>query len=229
MADKHTAAVEPQDHNQVVVDRAKDFWSQYNRPLIIALVVIILLGGGYFAYKYLYKAPQEEKASAAMFKAEEYFRADSLEKALNGDGIEYGFLKVIDKYGSTEAGNLAKYYAGVCYVQLDQNEQAVKYLKDFSTSAKQVQARAYKLLGDAYADLGKQSDALDNYKKAAHHFKEDNLANPEYYLVAGYYAQKVMNNKEEATELYHELVDQYGSSQQALEAKKYLAEMGVYQ
>ncbi len=44
-----------------------------------------------------------------MFKAEEYYRMDSLNLALNGDGQNLGFLKVIDRYGGTDAGNLADF------------------------------------------------------------------------------------------------------------------------
>ena len=46
-----------------------------------------------------------------MFKAEEYYRMDSLQKALNGDGINWGFVRVIKEYGGTDAGNLARFYA----------------------------------------------------------------------------------------------------------------------
>ena len=35
--------------------------------------------------------------------------------ALEGDANGAGFLEVIEKYGSTPSGNLAKHYAGVCY------------------------------------------------------------------------------------------------------------------
>src|SRR5438093_224839 len=105
------------DDNREVVDRAKDFWSRYSRPVLLISVAIIVLCGAYLAYKYLIKQPQEEKAVETMFKAEEYYRMDSLKMALNGDGINPGFLKVIDKYGSTNAGNLAKFYAGAIYLK----------------------------------------------------------------------------------------------------------------
>src|SRR5438105_2220162 len=152
--------------NDLVVERARDFWSKYNRLILIVSTAIIVLGGGYLAYKYLIKEPREQKANDAIFKAEDYFQKDSLRQALNGDGQYPGFEKIISQYSGTEAANLAKYYAGATYLKSGDNNKAVKYLKDFSTDAKQIQARAYKLLGDAYANLGKNSDALENYKKA---------------------------------------------------------------
>ena len=59
------------------------------------------------------------------------------------------------------------------YMRQNDNQNAVKYLKKFESNAKQIQQRAYKLLGDAYGDLGQNKDALEYYKKAAHHFEAD--------------------------------------------------------
>ena len=165
-----TKQVVERDQNKATVDRAKDIWGRYSRVILIASAAIIILCGGYLAYKYLIKAPKEEKAVEAMFRAEEYYRLDSLKVALNGDGINAGFLKIINNYDGTKAGNLARFYAGDIYLKMGDFNNAVKQLKDFSTDAKQIQARAYKLLGDAYAEQGKNSDALSSYKKSGASF-----------------------------------------------------------
>jgi predicted negative regulator of RcsB-dependent stress response len=224
------------DPNQLVVERAKDFWTRYNKPVIIVCAVIILVAGGYLGYKKFYKDPNEEKASDALFKAESYQRnallspnPDSLIKfALNGDGANIGFLRVMSKYKGTDAANLAKLYAGECYLILNDNANAVKYLKDFSTGSKFFQARAYKLLGDAYADLGKNKDALDNYKKAANEFKEDEDNSSEALFLAAYLAQTKMNDTKQAIELFKELKEKFPNTQRGSEADKYLARLGVY-
>lgn len=220
----------PRQHEQseVVVDRAKDFWSRYNRPVLMAATAIIILGGGYLAYKYLVKEPQEKKAAEAIFKAEEYFRMDSLTQALNGDGQYPGFEKVISQYGSTKAGNMARFYAGAIYLKTGDFNKASKYLSDFDSDAEQINARAYKLLGDAYAEQGKNSEALNNYKKAAHTFEADENTSSEYLYMAAYFADRVMNDKSQATELYKELKKKYPQSQFAGEVDKYLAQNGVY-
>ncbi|MER3497688.1 MAG: hypothetical protein C4308_03125 [Chitinophagaceae bacterium] len=228
--------VHEKDPNQVVVERAKDFWTRYNKPLMIVSVVVILVAGGYLGYKKFYKAPREEKAVDAMFKAEAYYREslmasnpDSLVKlALNGDGVNYGFLKVISQYGGTKAAKLAHFYAGDCYLMLNDNANAVKYLKDFSSDSKIIQARAYKLLADAYADQGKNNEAFDYYKKAARHFKEDSENSAEYYFLAAYFAEKVLKDKAKAIDLYKELKEKYPNTRRGFEADKYLARLGVY-
>lgn len=220
--------VQESESDQVVVDRAKDFWSKYNRQITIIATIIILAGGGWLVYKYFYKEPNELKASDAIYKAEEYYRMDSLQKALNGDGLNPGFLRVISKYGGTDAGNLAHFYAGDIYLKLADYAKAVKHLKDFKTSSKQIQARTYKLLGDAYAELGKNQDAFDSYKKAAHYYEDDQENSSEYLFMAAYFADRVMKKTKEATELYKELKEKYPRTEKGINADKYLAQLGVY-
>ncbi|MBD0295762.1 MAG: tetratricopeptide repeat protein [Flavisolibacter sp.] len=221
--------VRSRTENEVVVERAKDFWTQYNRPILIACAAVILVAGGYLVYQYFYKAPQEKKAVEAMFNAENYYRMDSLQAALRGDGVNQGFLKIIDKYGGTKSANLARFYAGDIYLKQGDFKNAAKYLGDFKTDSKLIQARAYKLLGDAYAEQGKNKDALAAYKKAAHYFEEDEQNSSEYLFMAAYFASRVVNDKKEATDLFKELKEKYPRTERGFEADKYLAQLGVYE
>jgi len=226
MADKKI--VQDSENDEVVVAKAKDFWARYNKPLMIVSIIVILGVGGWYAYQEFVVKPKETKAAETIFRAEEYYRIDSLNLALNGDGQNWGFLKIIDKYGSTKTGKLARFYAGSCYIKMNENDKAVKQLEKFSTGSKPVQARAYKLLGDAYADLGKNSDALSNYKKAGRHFESDEANSPEYLLLAAYLADRVIKDSKEAIALYKEIKEKYPKTQQAFDAEGYLAQLGVY-
>jgi tetratricopeptide (TPR) repeat protein len=226
MAVKKTVGESKQD--EVVIAKAKDFWTRYNKPIIIAALAVIILGGGWYVYQNMIRKPKETKATEAMFKAEDYYRMDSVNLALNGDGQYDGFLKIISKYGGTDAANLANFYAGSCYIKLNDNEKAIKYLKKFSSSSKITQARAYKLIGDAYADMGKNSDALSYYKKAGHHFEEDQTNAAEYLWYAAYLADRVMKDQKEAIALYKEIHQKFPRTQQGFDAENYLAQLGVY-
>jgi predicted negative regulator of RcsB-dependent stress response len=226
MADKKI--VDEAHHDEQVIAKAKDFWGKNGKVLMICSTIIILGIGGWYAYQNFVKKPKEAKASEAIWKAEDYYRMDSVNLALNGDGQNLGFLKVSDKYSGTDAGNMANFYAGSCYIKLNENEKAIKYLKKFSSDSKPVQARAYKLLGDAYGDSGKNSDALSYYKKAASHFEIDKTASADYLFTAAYFADKVMKDTKEAISLYKELKEKYPNSNQGREVDMYLAGLGVY-
>ncbi|MBK9570199.1 MAG: tetratricopeptide repeat protein [Chitinophagaceae bacterium] len=226
MTDKKN--VQESMHDEIVIAKVKNFWTKYSNPIMIASAVIILVVGGWYIYQNFFKNPKETKATEIMFKAEEYYRLDSANLALNGDGQNWGFLKIIDKYGGTKAGNLANFYAGDCYIKLNENEKAIKYLKKFSGDSKPVQARAYKLMADAYAELGKNADALNYYKKAAHHFEKDATNSAEYLFYAAYLADRVLKDPKEAIALYKELKEKFPKTNQGQEADNYLAQLGVY-
>jgi tetratricopeptide (TPR) repeat protein len=226
MSDKNQAA--EVEKSEVVVAKAKDFWTRNSKVILGTGIVLLVLVGGYWGYKHFVVGPKEEKAADAMFKAEDYYRLDSTQKALNGDGQYAGFLKIISQYSGTNAANLAHFYAGSCYLKLDDNVNAIKHLKDFSSNAKQIQQRAYKLLGDAYADQGNNKEALDYYKKAAHHFESDQAASAEALFMAAYLAGNVIKDPKEAVTLYKELKEKFPMTQQGFEADKYLALLGEY-
>ncbi len=210
-----------------VPDRTAAFWNKNSKYIIYVFVAILLIVGGYFAYRQLVQIPEEKKASEAMFKAEEYFRMDSVQLALNGDGTNPGFVKIISNYGGTKSGNLAKFYAGASYLKMGDFQNAIKYLKDFSTDDKLVAVRAAGLLGDAYAESGKKKEAADEYKKAGTLYPSDNFNSPEYLFRAGLLFEE-LGNKESAIQMYSTIKEKYSNTQQGRDIEKYLARLGEY-
>jgi tetratricopeptide (TPR) repeat protein len=208
-----------------VVDSARDFWGKNNKLITYAVVGLVVVIGGYFAYNQFFKGPAEAKASEAIWKAEDYFRQDSFKLALNGDGKNPGFLKVISGHGGTKAGNLAKFYAGACYMQLGDFNNAIKQLKDFSTNQVEFELRTAGLLGDAHSELGKKPEAIDYYKKAGNLFDKDDVNSPEYLFRAAMLNQELGKNKE-AIELLHQIKDKYPNSQRSFEVDKHLGKLG---
>ncbi len=212
-------------HDQHVVDRAQDFWTRYSKQILIGLSVVVLAVAGFFAYNSFVKAPKELQANEASWKAEEYYKIDSFSLALNGDASTPGFLKIISRHGGTKAGNLAKFYAGSCYLQLGDFNNAIRYLKDFSTDSKQVQLRATGLLGDAYAEAGKKEEAITQYEKAGTMAEQDDFNSPEYLFRAGYLSESV-NKNDDAIRFYKKIKEKYPNSQRAYDIDKYLARLG---
>jgi len=210
-----------------IIAKAQDFWTRYQKQITIVLAIIVLGIGGWWGYRNFVVKPRAEKAIDAMFKAEEYYRLDSIQKALNGDGINWGFVRVIKEYGGTGAGKLARFYAGDCYLRMGDFNNAVKHLKEYSSSAKQFQARAYKLLGDAYSELNRNDEAIASYKKASSHFTDDRYNSAEALFFAAFLADKLGKNTE-AIDLYKEIKEKFYDTPFAPEADKFLAGLGQY-
>ena len=214
------------DDSTRIVNKAKGFWEKSSRPIIYIACAIILLVGGYYGYQNFYAKPQQMKAADALWHAQQYFESDSVKLALNGDGQFPGFVKVASTYGGTKAGNLAKFYAGVCYLKLKDFNKAVSYLKDFSTDAKEIQTIAYSRLADAYSELNKNQEAVQFYDKAGHYYPEQESLSAENLFRAGLKSE-ILGKNDDAIKYYKEIKDKYGRTDRGYQVDKYLARLGV--
>jgi tetratricopeptide (TPR) repeat protein len=227
---KHAAPVAQEQHARR--HSAEQFWTRYSKPLTIGLTVVILAVAGYFIYRSMVVVPKERKAEEAIFKAEEYYRMDSLDKALNGDGVNQGFLRVISRYSGTDAANRARLMAGSIYLSKGDYKNAIKHLEEFSTDAKQIQARAIGLQGDAYAEMGASTNNNSNkekaaglYKKAASTFEQDEDFSAEYLFRAGS-LYETMGKTQDAIAAYKSIKERYPRSTRGIEIDKHLARLG---
>ncbi|MDD2791862.1 MAG: tetratricopeptide repeat protein [Sediminibacterium sp.] len=222
MSQKHESAVEATE----VLVKAESTWKKIQKPVLGIIAAVVLVGGGWVAYQEYVMKPKEEKAAEAMYKAEQYFAMDSSRLVLNGDGQSKGVLNVISNFGGTKAANLAHYYAGISYLKLGEYENAVKYLKDFSTDAHQIQLLALGCLGDAYSELKKNDEAIAAYKKAATVFEKDENNSSEYLFRAALLLE-VTGKTKEALELYKELKAKFPKTDKGFQADKYIYRLSI--
>ena len=221
------------------IQRARGFWLNNSKPLMYIGSAIIIILAGWLIYKYMFKVPKEEKANDAVFVTQKYFSdfsnapSDSVKimlaaKCLNGDGRNDGALRIINKYSGTAAANLCEYYAGACYLHLHQYAKAIKFLKDFDADgATQIKSRAYGMIADANAELNKNDDALDYYKKAANVDDKDEFTSSEYLFRAALFAQSTGKTKD-AIDLFKKIKEEYPLSDKAAEVDRYLAKLGEF-
>ena len=187
----------------------------------------------------MFKLPKEVKANDAVFVMQKYFSdfsnasSDSIKinlaaKCLNGDGVNAGALKIINKFPGTAAANLCEYYAGACYLHLQQFDKAIKFLKEFDAGgATQIKSRAYGMIADASAELNKNDQALEYYKKAASVNDKDEYTSSEFLFRAALFAEATGKTKE-AVELFKKIKEEYPLSEKAADVDRYLARLGEF-
>ncbi len=172
---------------------------------IIGLVVLV--GAAVVFFLDYSKDQKNIDAQNEIFQAQYYYEQDNLELGLEGDGRNLGFLDIIDIYSGTEVANLASFYAGASYLKQRNYQMAVNYLSDFSTSEDILQARASKLLGDAYMELGNFSDAASNYEAAANTV-DDQYFSPGYLMSASL-AHEKSGNLDDAIAALDKIINDY--------------------
>lgn len=200
--------------------------NKYIKPLSTVAVVLIVIIAGWFGYQNWIVKPKEAKAQSAIAVAQQYFAADSFRLALNGDGANKGFLGIIKSFDGTKSGNLAHYYAGVCYLQTGDFNNAVKQLSDFATDSKPVQMQALGALGDAYSELKQNDKAIDAYKKASATFENDQ-ANASEYLFRAALLNEIAGKTKEAVELYKSVKDKFPNTARGAQADKYIYRLSI--
>lgn len=202
---------------------AEYFFEQYKNIILGVVAVLVIGGGGWWAYTNLVKGPKENKAKDAIIFAQRYFEMDSMTQALKGDGVHLGFEAIVKQYGGTAAGNRAQFGAGVASLKLGKYADAVKYMEDFSTDDAVLNARKFGCIADAYAEQNQMDKAIDNYKKAAD--AADNELTAPTYLYRAALALEQKGNKKDALELYKRLNKSYPNSQEGMVSEISIAKL----
>ena len=197
-------------------------WIEKNQnKLTWALTIIVAVVVGVLALNTYVIKPKAVEVSNENAKAVTYFMQGDWEKALNGDDAEcIGFQAIADEYKMYQGGKLAALYAGVCYYQLGQYEDAAAYLSKFSANDLTIEPAALQLLGDAYVQMEEYDKAAKAFEAAAK--SGNDLIAPMSLMKAGKVYLELGNNAA-AKKAFETVKAQYSTSAEAQDADKYIA------
>ena len=223
MAKKKTAG----DDRMVAVEEAlgktEQFVEKNQKLLMYAIMGVIIVVLVYFGYQKFYISPMDKNAQDQIFMAQKYFEMDSLSRALYGDGNALGFLDIIDDYGRTKTGNLAKYYAGICYLKMGNFEEAIDYLESHDPVDQNIGPMALGAIGDAYMELNEPDRAVDYYLEAANDVDND-FTSPMFLYKAGM-TYEMLGAYEDAYDAYNRIFMEYYKSVEARSIERNIARM----
>lgn len=221
MAKRKSDQTEVVEVEQVSATRnTAPFYQQYvdKYPNLLLYVVggLALAFGGWWLYKEMVVKPKQQEAISAMWQAEQQFGRDSFSLALNDPGGGFdGFLALADKFSGTPAGNMCHYYAGVCYLQTGDYDNAIAQIEDFDADGKVFPAIKYGVLGDCYSEKQEFDKALDLYEKAADASEADVIA--VYYLKKLGMLYEHQGKPEQAAKAYERIKRDYIHYQNGME------------
>jgi tetratricopeptide (TPR) repeat protein len=200
--------------------KTEQFLEQNYKGLLYVLAVIVILVGLFWLGK-MYLSRRNDEAQSQMYQAERYLEMDSINLALNGDGNYLGFLDIAQDYKFTNAGNLARYSSGICYLHAGQYEDAINMLEKYKKKDKVIGSLAIGAEGDAYVELGDTEKGIAKYIEAAN-FGSNSFNTPLFLMKAGE-LYELENNYAEALKLYQRIQDGYPESTEGLAIEKYIA------
>ena len=200
--------------------------------IIIGLAAVVILG--YLAYEEFIQEPKEAEAANEMFQAQQYFdqaletQNDSLYNlALTGGQGKFGFEDIIDNYGGTKAGNLARYYAGMAYLNTNQYQKAIDNLDDFESDDEIIAPLAKGGIGDAFMQLDQPEEALGYYKEAAS-MRTNSFTTPKFLLKAAIVAIQ-LGDGDAAEDYLTRIKNEFPESAEANKVAVYLGQAKAMQ
>ena len=195
-------------------------WVEKNQNIILSMVAFIsIMVIAVFAYSKLIVEPKESKAFNEMYFAQKKFDEsilidnDSIYNiVLNGDELNMGMLDIIEEFSGTNAANLAHYYTGMMYLNMNDYQNSIKYLSEFSSNDILLSALATGSIGDAFAELNQFEDAYDYYVKASK--SDNNYTTPLFLHKAATVAMR-LNKFKKAEEYFTDIKLDYPKSPEA--------------
>lgn len=219
--DKKNNPVDNLTEVESALTKTEQFLESNQKLISIVIGSIVIVALGYLGLNKFYLEPRNTDAKEQMFMAQNYFEKDSFNLALNGDGNNLGFLDIIDTYGSTDAGNLSKYYAGISYLHMGEFANAIDYLKKFDTDDALLGPISVGAQGDAQLELGKTEKALELYSKA-YKMNENEMTTPVYMMKAAALLEST-NKGAEALKIYETIKQKFPESNEGKSIDKYIA------
>jgi len=200
----------------------------------IGAVIVLVLAVGGFALQH-FRSQRERDSNAALALALQTFRApvagensaeppepgvpsfptaaDKYRKALvDLQGVQ-------QRYASLPAATRARYYVALSMIELEQNEEAEKILKEIATQREGLEPSLAKLaLADLQHRMGQTDRAAESYK----HIAEDNafVLPRDHALLSLAKLYEQARRPSEAQATYRELIEKHPTSAYVSEARR---------
>lgn len=187
--------------------------------LVLGLLLFIIIG--YFIC-ILHSIFLQEEAWEMLFYPRQLFVQNSIKKSLSGKKLGYlGFIDIVNIYPKTKSGNIANFYAGVCYYKLRKYKKAIKFFKAFSSKDEILSAIKYGIIADSFVELKKNERAIQYYIKAV--YKINNKFTTPFYIRQVAILYLISNKYKESKINFYRIRNKYPTSPFAKDIDTYLS------
>jgi tetratricopeptide (TPR) repeat protein len=172
-----------------------------------------------------YRSGQNEEAGTHLAKVMDLFDMGAYLEAVEGVQNKniIGLKKIVQDYGSTENGEIAKIYLANSYAGLGKTDEALKYYEDYSGSIDIFQAAALAGRAGIKSAEGNYKEAAELYLKASR-VSKTNVLNPDYMLQASINFIEA-GEKDEAKNILQTIKTDYKTSAAFVQVDRYLSQL----
>jgi len=200
-------------------------WYQTNKKKItnVGIAIVIVIGGVWW---YTNQQSQKNgKAAIEFAKVFSFYDNGQYQLAINGvpEKNIRGLQAIVNDYGSSKNGSLARFYLANCYYNLGEYDKALAEFEEVDAPTDLLEASRLAGIAACYEVKGNFSDAAKYFERAGK-ISDMNPNTPEYLANAARNYAKT-GNKEQAIELYKYIKKEHASSAAAREAERYIDEL----
>lgn len=192
--------------------KARDWIEQNSKYMLMAAAGIVLIIAAFYLFS-LSQKKSEQTASTVLIQAMRTYEVGNFEESI----ISLG--QVVQNYGGTKSGKLARFYLANAFFQLNDFANAEQYFRKFVSDFKgdeQIRAAA---MGGIAASLEQKKE----YEKAAQQYLKIIDQYPEsmrapYYLIRAARCLELSSKADRAQALYDKIIQDYSDSAEKDEA-----------
>ena len=200
---KESKTAEVFDSLDLTANKTEQLVVKYQNIILIFIGAIAICVLSYLGYQNLVYQPKAQEAISELNQAQYYFdlavnndESDSLfKKSLLGGEGKYGFLDIIKNYKGTPAAKLARFSAGMAYLNLKDYKNAIIFLDEFSSDDVLLSALSKGAIGDAFAQINQPEDAYQYYLEAAK-INNNLYSTPKYLFKAAMISVRLKKNSQ---------------------------------
>jgi tetratricopeptide (TPR) repeat protein len=194
-----------------------------NRNIVLGalgVIIFVVLAFVTFAWN---QTNKNEKALSEMAIAVQKYEAGEYQAALDGDASFVGLVDIASEYGSTDSGNLARFYAADALFRVGNMDEALKFFESYSKDSNYLGASAFAGEAAIHELNGDFKKAGDLFVRAATVF-ESEITSP-MYLESAARAYEAAGETSKALSAYETIRDDYPNSQAARNVDFFLAKL----
>lgn len=204
--------------------KAVSLYNQYQRQIMIGVIAVAVVIGGYYLMSY-YNNIDNEEANVKLARVMKIYDAGQFQEAIDGNQAAniIGLKKIVDDYGSTKNGETAKIYLANSYYNLGKFDEALEAYDSYSGDSDLLKAAAFAGMAACYEAKKEIEKSIEYYLKASS-VSAETVLNPQYMLFAGINYIKIGKN-EDAKELFQTIKRDYQKSPFSRDVDKYLVQV----
>ena len=206
--------------------RVTTMYEENKRNISIGLTVLVI---AVFAAVIFLKnrADNSEKALAALGAIFEMYDTGQYQAAVDGipEKNIQGLKAIVDNYGNSPSGDLARFYLANAYARLGRYREALQEFEDYGPSGELLSVARLSGIGSCQEALGMFREAASAFEKAATQYPKDISAAENLNNAARDYGQA--GEKEKAIDIYKRIKKNYPTTAFARDADRFIAQLSV--